>query len=54
MIKKILGAKKKAETKLQGIGAKAKKSYTTAVKKARNTPEYKKKQERAKYEGGSW
>jgi len=50
-IKKIVAVKKRAETKLQGIGAKAAKSYSTAVKKARSTPKYKKAQERARYEG---
>lgn len=43
--------KQRAEAKLQGIGAKARKSYTTVVKKARSTPAYKKKVERARYEG---
>lgn len=50
-LSKVIGAKKKAETKLQAIGTKAAKTYKAAVKKARSTPEYKKKQERARYEG---
>lgn len=53
-VKKVLDVKKKAETKLQDIGYNAAKKYSSAVKKARSTPEYKKKQDRAKYEGGSW
>lgn len=50
-IKKVLSAKKKAETKLQGLGAKAAKGYTSAVKKARSTPAYAKKVQKARYEG---
>lgn len=51
MIKKLLGAKKKAETKLQKVGYSTAKKYNTAVKKARSTPAYKKKVEKARYEG---
>ena len=54
MIKKVLKAKKGAEKKLQDFGYTTAKAYSEAVKKARSTPEYKKKQEKARYEGGSW
>lgn len=44
----ILKAKKAAEKKLQAVG----RNYAASEKKRKQTPKYKKAQQRAKYEGG--
>lgn len=48
MIKKLLQKKKAAEKKLQSLGRR----YAESERKRKQTPAYKKAQQRAKYEGG--